>query len=328
MARLNRQYPTPEQLEEKGEMLKKLMETKSTLEGVGVEVSPQILAKIGEVFSQTREGLPKWVTEPKWIEKLEDLKKGLSEALRNLEGKKGAKRQIESLQDQLKKVEEALDDPKEYLGGMSRKAYAETISGSPKRKTGEKELSPEEIEDTLKILEERFHKNMYLHQGLKWEDVKASLEANPEAILSLRKMESGGHEPDVYHDDNDSYYFGTCSKESPKRDRNCVYDKEAELVIRRNGGMSDFNGNAVEMAKAMGIDLMELEHYKSILQKKGKFDSNSSSWLKTQLGIRSTGSALYGSRGGTYVDVSRDYAYGRNASRAWRGSLRVKKLST
>lgn len=169
------------------------------------------------------------------------------------------------------------------------------------------ELSPEETEELFKTLETRFKANMYLHEGVNWDEVITSLKSNPEAILSLSKMESAGHEPDLYHADKSDYYFGTCSKESPKSGRNITY-KEAE-----------------EMAINMGITLMSPENYKNILQQKGKFDNASSSWLLTQQEILSSGVALDGDRYGSGVDVRQYGAGSHSDGGAWRGSLRVKK---
>ncbi|MBD3330879.1 DUF4256 family protein [Candidatus Peregrinibacteria bacterium] len=327
MAKKYKQYPSPEELDTKQEQLEKFEAAKTAMEGVGIEVAPELLQKIEEVSSQTREKLPKWITEPRWIEKLEDLKESLTKAIGNLEGVKGTKRQLASLNRQLEKVENALNQPKEYLHGMSRKEYALKISGEPETKRGNKELTPEEMEEILSKLETRFDTNTQLHEGINWSDVKASLEADPEAIWSLAQMESAGHEPDVYHDDKDNFYFGTCSKEAPKSARNCVYDKEAADKLRKENPNAKFNGSAVEMADAIGISLITPGHYKDILQKKDIFDETTWNWLLTQSDIRSSGGALNGNRYEGNVYVYQNRAYIRNGYRAWRGSLRVKKIS-
>ena len=157
---------------------------------------------------------------------------------------------------------------------------------------GQCELFPEspEAKELLGKLENRFSANMHLHEGVDWNDVKVSLEASPEALWSLLQMESAGHEPDVYHDDEKDYYFGTCSKESPESGRNCVYDKEAADWLRENYPDAKFNGSAVEMAETMGIELMLPDHYER-LQEKGRFDEETASWLLTYYNIRSTDSA-------------------------------------
>ena len=139
-------------------------------------------------------------------------------------------------------------------------------------------------------------------------------------------MESAGHAPDIYHDDENEYYFGTCSTETPESARNCVYDKGAAHWFRENTPNHVFNGSAVEMAEAMRIELMQQEHYMDILQQKGKFDKETESLLLTQSDIKSSGRALYGYRRGSGVFVYRDGAYSQRGCRAWRGVLRVKKL--
>ena len=190
-----------------------------------------------------------------------------------------------------------------------------------------RELTAEQAERTLGALQRRFQANIHLHEGIEWTKVKTALEANPEALWSIAQMESAGHSPDIYHDDKNDYYFGTCSIESPESARNCVYDKEAADWLRENHPDVPFQGSAVEMAEAMGIDLMDPDHYKDILQEKGKFDEKTRSWLLTHSGIRSTGDALDGSRRGGYVYVSRYRARDLYHRWAWRGALRVKKVA-
>jgi len=158
----------------------------------------------------------------------------------------------------------------------------------------------------LKKLKARFEKNKYLHEGVEWTRVEESLKENPEALLSIKKMEKAGHKPDVYFADDNGFDIGTCSKQSPEKQRNCTYDE------------------SVEMAKAMGIDHMTREQYMYILQWKGSFDTGSSwSWLKTSDDIRKFGAALAGDRNNVEVCVDQAVAdaYGVNGS--WRGSLRV-----
>ena len=176
-------------------------------------------------------------------------------------------------------------------------------------------------------LEARFSANMPLHEGVNWNDVKTSLEASPEALWSLLQMESAGHDPDVYHNDEKDYYFGTCSKESPESGRNCVYDKDAAELLKENHPGEEFNGSAVEMAQSMGIELMLPDHYER-LQEKGIFDLETLSWLLTHSGIRSAGPALYGYRFGANVFVDQRFAGHRSVRRAWRGFLMVKKVIT
>ena len=184
-------------------------------------------------------------------------------------------------------------------------------------------LSPEQTETTLQTLAARFAANENLHKGVEWTKVKASLEAKPEALWSINEMEKAGHQPDVYNADDNGFDIGTCSKESPESGRNCVFDESAEEWMKTNRPNKRFNGNAVAMAKAMGIDLMDPNLYKNVLQKKGRFDEQTWSWLLTQLAIRSTGHAVRGYRSGLAVYLNRRYASSHSDYRAWRGSLRV-----
>ena len=213
------------------------------------------------------------------------------------------------------------------------KPEAEVEAGGPQEVTveggakNERVLAPEQAERVLGALQSRFSANTNLHKGINWKDVESSLKASPEALWSLAQMESAGHAPDVYHNDESGYYFGTCSVETPESARNCVYDKEAADLLIANNPNAVFNGSVVEMAEAMGITLMLPEHYRDILQKKGKFDKETWSWLLTQSDVRSSGYAVRGYRVGHVVRFHRNYAYYRYDVRAWRGSLRVEKVS-
>ncbi|MFA6305112.1 MAG: DUF4256 domain-containing protein [Candidatus Gracilibacteria bacterium] len=186
-----------------------------------------------------------------------------------------------------------------------------------------RELSPEQAETTLRIFEIRFRANMHLHEGVDFERVKRSLEANPEALWSIAQMEAKGHKPGVYNDDENGFDVGTCVEESPLSARGCVYDKAKADWLRENSPKENFNGSAVEMAQEMGIDLMDPTLYKEVLQRKGEFDLQTFSWLLTPPGIRSTGDALDGDRRDSGVYVSQNRASNHNAYRAFRGSLRV-----
>ena len=188
-------------------------------------------------------------------------------------------------------------------------------------------LTPEEAEKTLQTFESRFKENTHLHEGANWNDVKASLEADPEKLWSIAQMEAAGHVPDVYDEDDTAWYIVTCSEESPESARNCVFDKEAADWLRENYPDVEFNGSAMEMAEAMGIELMSPEHYKEKLQRKGRFDNETWSWLKTDPDTRRSGFAFFGNRFGDVVRVILHDAYRRDDCGAWRGSLRVKKVS-
>src|SRR5204863_3944935 len=156
-----------------------------------------------------------------------------------------------------------------------------------------KELSAEQREELLRALKGRFEKNMNRHKGLEWAKVKAKLEANPEKLWSLNEMERTGGEPDVVgHDKNmGEYIFFDCSAESPDGRRSVCYDREG-LDSRREHKPKN---NAMDMAAAMGIELLTEEQYRE-LQKLGNFDTKSSSWVKAPADIRKLGGALFGDR--------------------------------
>ncbi|RPJ53598.1 MAG: DUF4256 domain-containing protein, partial [Acidobacteria bacterium] len=145
-----------------------------------------------------------------------------------------------------------------------------------------KELSPEQREELLRALKARFEKNMNRHNGLEWAKVQAKLEANIEKLWSLNEMERTGGEPDVVGHDKRTgeYIFYDCSAESPKGRRSVCYDREA-LESRKENKPED---NAIDMAAAMGIELLTEEQYRE-LQKLGNFDTKTSSWVKTPSGI-------------------------------------------
>src|SRR6266496_4600328 len=151
-------------------------------------------------------------------------------------------------------------------------------------------LSQEQRKELLRALKARFEKSMNRHKGLEWLGVQARLEANAEKLWSLNEMERTGGEPDVVGHDKktDVYVFCDCSAESPKGRRSLCYDREA-LESRKEHKPE---GNAVDMAGAMGIELLTEEQYRE-LQKLGNFDTKTSSWVKTPSDIRKLGGALF-----------------------------------
>lgn len=196
--------------------------------------------------------------------------------------------------------------------------------------TPERVLAPEVQTALLAKTKARFDAYPNRHEGVNWTDVQASLEADPALLWSLNEMDANGHAPDVYKEDGEAYYFGTCSAESPETARNIVYDAEAQAWLAANYPQEVCNGNAVEMATAMEIDLMDEDQYR-FLQTLGQFDANTWSYLKTPTNIRTpknakeSGVALCGSRRGEHVRVNRINAYYRAPGGAFRGSLRVPK---
>ncbi len=183
-----------------------------------------------------------------------------------------------------------------------------------------KKLSSEQREELLSTLKERFEKNMNRHKGFEWDKVQARLNANPEKLWSLHEMERTGGEPDVADHDKKTgeYIFYDCSKESPGGRRSVCYDREA-LESRKEFKPEN---TAVDLAAAMGIELLTEEQYRA-LQKLGNFDAKTSSWIKTPAGIRKLGGALFADFRYGNVFVYHNGAPSYYAARAFRGSLRV-----
>lgn len=194
-------------------------------------------------------------------------------------------------------------------------------------------VAPAEVAKTLTALEARFKSKTYLHKGLKWERVRATLEDDNEALLSIIKMEKEGHEPNVYRFDQEGFDIGTCSKEVPENTRNCVYDETAAKYLE---SLDDpeivFNGNAIAQAQEMGLELMLPDKYQKVLQEKahGELDpiETSTCWLLTDEKTRKKddkeGKAFWGNaKGGYSANISQDYAVIHSATRGWRGTRRI-----
>src|SRR5436190_10577725 len=181
-------------------------------------------------------------------------------------------------------------------------------------------FSKKQHEEILGILKARFEKNMSLHRGLEWAKAQARLEANTEKLRSLNEMERTGGEPDVVGHDKKTgeYIFYDCSAESPKGRRSVCYDREA-LESRKEHKPEN---NAMDMAAAMGIELLTEEQYRE-LQKLGNFDTKTSSWIKTPSEIRKLGGAIFADFRYDNVFVYHNGAESYYAARAFRGSLRV-----
>ena len=183
-----------------------------------------------------------------------------------------------------------------------------------------KALSQEQSEELLDTLKARFEKNINRHKGIEWAKVRAKLEANAEKLWSLDDMENTGGEPDIvaYDEKTGEYIFYDCSAESPKGRRSLCYDREA-LDARKEFKPEN---SAVDMATAMGIELLSEEQYKE-LQQLGNFDAKTSSWVKTPADIRKRGGAVFCDyRYGT-VFLYHNGADSYYAARGFRGLLRV-----
>ena len=187
-------------------------------------------------------------------------------------------------------------------------------------KSNKKELSLKQREELLNTLKARFEKNMNRHKGLEWAKVQAKLEADTGKPWSLNEMERTGGEPDVVGFDKKTgaYIFYDCSAESPKGRRSLCYDGEA-LESRKEHKPKN---NALDMAAAMGIELLSEEQYRE-LQKLGNFDTKTSSWIKTPSDIRKLGGAIFADYRYGNVFVYHNGAESYYAARGFRGSLRV-----
>ncbi|MGD0745409.1 MAG: DUF4256 domain-containing protein [Verrucomicrobiota bacterium] len=190
-------------------------------------------------------------------------------------------------------------------------------------KSNKKELSAKQLEELLRALKARFEKNLNRHQGLEWAKVQSricGMKANPEKLWSLNEMERTGGEPDVVGHDKKTgeCVFYDCSAESPQGRTSLCYDREA-LDSRKEFKPKN---NVIDMAAAMGIELLTEEEYLE-LQKLGDFDTKTSSWVKTPAEIRKLGGALYCDRRYGRVFVGHNGAQSYYSGRAFRGSLRV-----
>jgi hypothetical protein len=187
-------------------------------------------------------------------------------------------------------------------------------------KSNKKKLSKEQQEELISTLKKRFTKNSERHKGIEWSKVEAKLLANPDKLWSLNEMERTGGEPDVLGQDKKTgeFLFFDCSPESPKERRSICYDHEA-LEARKEHKPAD---SAVQMAEDMGIELLSEEQYRE-LQKSGKYDTKTSSWIKTPPDIRKLDGALFADYRYGHVFVYHNGAQSYYAARGFRGLLRI-----
>ena len=181
-------------------------------------------------------------------------------------------------------------------------------------------MTVKEQDALLNILKARFEKNMQRHKGLKWAEVQARLSAQADKLRSLGEMESTGGEPDVVGHDpkTGEYVFCDCAAETPTGRRSLCYDKEA-LDARKEAKPAN---NAIDVAKSMGVTLLDEAEYRA-LQQLGEFDLKTSSWLATPADIRRLGGALFGDRRYGRVFLYHNGAQSYYAARGFRGSLKV-----
>jgi hypothetical protein len=183
-----------------------------------------------------------------------------------------------------------------------------------------KKITAEQRDELLNVLKIRFDKNKNRHKGVEWDDVQARLKSNAEKLWSLHEMERTGGEPDVVGIDKKTgeYIFYDCSDESPKGRRSICYDHEA-LEARKEHKPEN---SAIQMATDMGINMLTVEEYRE-LQKLGKFDTKTSSWVKTPSDIRKLGGAIFCDFRYGNVFVYHNGAESYYAARGFRGCIRI-----
>lgn len=191
-------------------------------------------------------------------------------------------------------------------------------------KKNKMKLSQAQCDELLKVLKARFEKNMNRHKGLEWTKVHIKLEANPEKLWSLHEMERTGGEPDIvgYDKKTGEYIFYDCSSESPNGRRSLCYDGDALASRKKNKPKS----SALDMSTLMGVELLTEEQYRELQSLQitgGKFDTKTSSWVKTPSDIRELGGAIFVDFRYGKVFVYHNGAESYYASRGFRCWLRV-----
>jgi hypothetical protein len=181
-------------------------------------------------------------------------------------------------------------------------------------------MKAHERDQLLQSLEDRFGTNTHRHRGIAWKAVLTRLEADPVVLPSLAQMEASGGEPDAIGQDlgTGKFIFCDCSAESPAGRRSLCYDRQALDARKENKPV----GSAVEMALAMGIELLSEEQYRT-LQQLGEFDVKTSSWIATPQDVRSLGGALFCDRRYGKVFVYHNGVQSYYAARGFRGRLLV-----
>lgn len=156
--------------------------------------------------------------------------------------------------------------------------YSITVPCSLKKtnimaKANTKEIPAAQREALLKTLKARFEKNMNRHKGIDWAALELKLESNTDKLWSLNEMETTGGEPDVvgYDKKTGEHIFYDCSPESPKDRRSLCYDRAAWDSRKENKPKN----NAMDMAAAMGIEMLTEAEYQQ-LQQLGSFEDRKS----------------------------------------------------
>lgn len=186
--------------------------------------------------------------------------------------------------------------------------------------SSKQQLSQEQQGNLFKVMKSRFEKNMNRHLNIQWNDIQLKLEASPQKLWSLNEMEITGGEPDVigYDKKTAEYIFYDCSTETPKGRRSTCYDRKA-LNSRKEYKPEN---SAIDMADAMGIEILTEKQYRE-LQQFGNFDTKTSSWIKTPDDIRKLGGAIFADYRYETVFIYHNGASSYYAARGFRGSLKV-----
>ena len=181
-------------------------------------------------------------------------------------------------------------------------------------------MTGREREELLRTLKMRFDRHMHRHEGVAWAAVEARLDRQPDALRSLRDMELSGGEPDVVGSQAASgeVTFCDCAAESPAGRRSLCYDREALDARKENKP----KGSAVEMAAAMGVELLTEAQYRA-LQELGEFDTKTSSWIDTPADMRTLGGALFCDRRYGRVFAYHNGAQSYYAARGFRAARRA-----
>ena len=183
-----------------------------------------------------------------------------------------------------------------------------------------KALTDSQRTELFELLKARFEKNTDRHKGLEWAQVQTRLQAHPNKLWSLNEMEMTGGEPDVIDHDPETgeIIFYDCAVETPKGRTSVCYDLEGWESRKAHRP----ENNAVDLAEEMGVELLNEDQYRR-LQATGRYDTKTSSWIKTPANIRKLGGALFGDfRYGT-VFIYHNGAQSYYAARAFRGLLRI-----